>query len=156
MTTAIYLIVGLAVMGGLFYGLVQLTARQQRLNAELTRLERLSAEVSMTAGAMLEQVDMRIDYLNDLVAQVEQRLAAAAQPAAPAQPQPPTPTPAPAPVAGKAPTAPASIQRYQEVRAEVSALADQGLDAGQIAERTGVPRGEVQLILNLRSRRASA
>lgn len=132
MMTAIYLILGLAGMGGLFYGLMQISARQQRLNAELTRLEQLSGEVSMMAGAMLEQVDMRIDYLIDMVEQVEKRIA-----------------PAPGPT-------PALTQHYQEVCSSVQTLADQGLDAGQIAERTGVPRGEVQLILNLRGRRAGA
>lgn len=42
-----------------------------------------------------------------------------------------------------------------EVRREVCRLADQGQSAAEIAEATGRPRGEVELILGLSSQKAS-
>jgi hypothetical protein len=42
MLTIVYLLLGVAFMGGLFWALTQITARQRKLNAELARLERLA------------------------------------------------------------------------------------------------------------------
>lgn len=204
--TAVYLILGLGFVAGLYYALTQITARQRRLNAELTRLERLAAEVAMNAEAILERVDERVDRLNELATEVEAAAAAArvavesagqaapAPTAAPAEPvaEEPQPKPkkqrtrkAPAAKAEPAPAEPAqpapalqvaqpapvesapapaaetkegvkSLAKYQEVRTAVFALADQGKDAGAIAQAMGLPRGEIQLILNLRGRKVTA
>jgi hypothetical protein len=184
MQAALYLLIGLAVMGGLFWLLMQITARQRRLDAELTRLERLAAEVAMNAEALLEQVDERMDQLHDLLAVVEAKAApreavpreAAPREATPApgkrgrrrkqkeaKPAPPEPSAA-AQAAGATEAAPepapdrpgAPGQKYQELRPAVWALADQGKDPGAIAQELGIPRGEVILMLNLRSRKVTA
>ncbi len=207
--TAVYLVLGLVLIGGLYYALTQITARQRRLNAELTRLERLAAEVSMNAEAILDRVDERIDRLNELTTDVESRMnalrtavaeqsatlertgpeAKASSTAKPeAAPEPSTGTapkqrksrkkthpapdpevtvqtapeaapaassePSPAEVASPAKTT--SLDRYQQLRTAVFTLADQGKGAGEIAQELGVPRGEVQLILNLRGRKVTA
>lgn len=188
--TAVYLVLGLGLVAGLYYALTQITARQSRLNAELSRLERLAAEVAMSAEAILERVDERIDRLNEIAAGVEATAAAArlavearVEPAAEAkadkaQPKPrkrrakqevatqsepkpdPKADPKPEPtVAAQAEVEPESVKslaKYQEVRATAFALADQGKSIGEIAQELGVPRGEVQLILNLRGRKVTA
>lgn len=213
--TVVYLILGLGFVGGLYYALTQITARQRRLNAELTRLERLAAEVAMNAEAILERVDERIERLNEIAEAAEITVTSAraavevhvqappvAPVAAPAPAQASVPAPAPAPGAeeaqparkksrprkapavqakpkappepvAQAPAAPQpesepsgpveakpegikSLSKYQELRTSVFALADQGKEIGEIAQALGVPRGEVQLILNLRGRKVTA
>lgn len=213
-STAVYLVLILAAVGALLYLLTQVAGRQRRLNAELARLEHLTAEVAMTAEAMLDRVDERIERLSRIADRVEAKVAAraaaleqeeslaaaaqataTAQPVAAAQPSvaaPPsvaeaaapasTTTPAPrkrgrprknplpeqapaAPVqqaAAPAPTpaAPAASQpavqpgtsfahRNDKVQA-VTALAREGKSVAEIATALAIPRGEVQLILNLR------
>lgn len=159
--TAIYLVLGLAVVAGLYYILTQITARQRRVNAELTRLERLSAEVAMNAEAVLERVDERIDRLNALVVEVEVRMAKA--PPAPMPEAEPVVEPEreperePEPVAAPEEAAATPARRdYQEARTSVWALADQGKGAGEIATLLDMPRGEVMLLLNLRGRKVTA
>jgi len=196
MTTVIYLFLGLATIGAMCWVLMQLTARQRRLNAELTRLERLSAEVSMNAEAILDRVDERMDRLTQMVDQVEGRVAQAAvampqtepvvaphpavepvmpEPSKPVaaevQPAPPEPkkrgrprkNPPPEAPAQHAAVAhkpdvppPASMPRYQEVRSAVWSHSDKGLTATEIAQQVGIPRGEVLLLLNLRSQKVTA
>jgi len=170
---AVYLVLGLCVIAGLAYVLMQVTARQRRLNAEMTRLERLAAEVTMNAEVVLEQVDLRIERLQKVVAEAEAKVAAlqAAPPATPAAAGPPASRPAepanPAPEAMAAPApepeAPAaaggqltSMERYQQMRTAVWTLADQGRSVLEIAQALGVPRGEVQLLLNLRGKKVTA
>jgi hypothetical protein len=169
--TTFYLLLGLALMGGLLWALTQITARQRRLDAELTRLEQLSAEVTMNAEAVLERVDERIEQLTQLLAQLEARAQVAAAEQQEPGPAPPAPEGEQAPPprkrrgrsakarsveveVGAAPEsghpAPTPAQRYQELRARVSALADQGKSPAQIAQELGIPRGEVELMLNLR------
>lgn len=153
--TAVYLFLGLALMAGLFYALTQITARQRRLNAELTRLERLAAEVAMNAEAILERVDERLDRLNARVAAAK----SIEPPTGRLVPESPAAAPAPAVEQVQetaAPSPPTSIQRYQEARNSVWTLADRGLDPSGIARVVGIPRGEVQLLLNLRGRRVTA
>jgi len=169
MLTIVYLLLGLAFMGGLFYALTQITARQRRLQAELTRLERLAAEVSLSAEAILDRVDERTHQLTQLVERAEARVTAAV--AAPVVEAPVAEAPKkrsrkkkveePAsvvePVAeAPAAQAPTPIQKYQDLRASVWAMADKGRDAAEIAQSLGVPRGEVQLLLNLRKRKVTA
>lgn len=235
MLTAIYLLLGLAAVGGGYYALTQIASRQRRLHAELTRLEQLTAEVAMTAEATLDQIDERIERLNRLAAQVEAKVegrgktpalpqpdgagapdatgvpgatgapqavppatpatpagaavppavaaaayAAAAQTAPAAQPaatgapapaggapvkrkrgrprkhplpeQPAAASPAPSAQAPAAPPAAAPVSPTPpspKVQA-VTALATEGKSVAEIAEALAIPRGEVQLILNLR------
>ncbi|MFZ5814015.1 MAG: hypothetical protein ACOY93_01755 [Bacillota bacterium] len=183
MHAAVYLLLGLAIIGALVYALMQVNARQQRLHAELTRLERLAAEVTMNAEAVLDQVDQRIERLAQLAASMEARVESAPSepppaPAPPKQtgrrkggskpegrkgPQAATavpevaaavqPEPAAAPVAPA--EQPAKPPRYSDLRQAVFALADQGKSPLEIAEALSVPRGEIQLILNLRGRKVS-
>ncbi|MGE5672594.1 MAG: hypothetical protein ACM3XM_01730 [Mycobacterium leprae] len=215
-STAVYLVLILAAVGALLYLLTQVAGRQRRLNAELARLEHLTAEVAMTAEAMLDRVDERIERLSRIADRVEAKVAAraaaleqeeslaaaaqataTAQPVAAAQPSvaaPPsvaeaaapasTTTPAPrkrgrprknplpeqapaapvqqaaAPAPASTPAAPAASQpavqpgtsfahRNDKVQA-VTALAREGKSVAEIATALAIPRGEVQLILNLR------
>lgn len=192
MEAAIYLLLGLAVAGALIYAMMQVNARQQRLHAELTRLERLSAEVTMNAEAVLEQVDQRIERLNQLAAALEARAQYTAEPAAEAEaPTHPARTrkrsqgqraakvsgnreskqataageemaqaaqpevqPEPGPQA-EPPSSKDPADRYTDRRQAVFALADQGKSPLEIAEALAIPRGEVQLMLNLRGRKLS-
>ncbi|HYF93940.1 MAG TPA: hypothetical protein VD969_17130 [Symbiobacteriaceae bacterium] len=167
MLTIVYLLLGVAFMGGLFYALMQITARQRRLNAEMTRLERLAAEVSLNAEAILDRVDERVDRLNDLLARAEAAVAAVPEPAAPEVA--PTPvaeeeapkkkrTRKPKEAAGSeaATPAPTSIEKYQKLRDAVRTLSDQGKDPSDIAQELGIPRGEVLLLLNLRAKKVTA
>lgn len=173
MEVVIYLLLGLAAMGGLFWLLTQITDRQRRVNAELTRLERLAAEVSMNAEAVMEHVDERIEQLQRLAGEVEAKMALVAAQSAMGQATPLEPTPlqvgptvevSPVPIVSQAPAprkrgrprkvqppveAPTSLGRYQALRAQVVSLAGQQMDAAAISKQLGMPRGEVQLILNL-------
>lgn len=156
--TAIYLTLGLAIMGGLFYALTQITARQRRLNAELTRLERLAGEVALNAEALLDRVDERAMRVGELLGRAE-ALTAGISRARPPEVVALPPTPAvpareePVPESQAPPT---SLQRYQAMRTSVWSMADKGMDPLAIAQALSIPRGEVLLMLNLRARRASA
>jgi len=157
MLTIIYLMLGLAFMGGLFWALMQITARQRRLTAELTRLERLAAEVSLNAEAILDRVDERADRLNELLERAEAAVARvpAEAPPAPVAPAPSVVIPEPV-VAQDVPPAPTSIEKYQKLRDAARALADRGKSPSEIAHELEIPRGEVLLLLNLRSKKVTA
>lgn len=90
--TIAYLLLALAVLGAMAYALYQVSARQNRLIAELTRLERLTAEVTMSAEALLDEVDQRVQRLSRLAEELEQRAAAQLQ----AQGETPAPDQVPA------------------------------------------------------------
>jgi len=189
----VYLLLGLGVVGALYYAVTQITVRQRKLDADMTRLERLAAEVAMNAEAILERVDERIEQLERLSAELEARAARVqAPPAAPpaeaapakprrsrsrqsaAEPQPgadagarPGPASdayshvdqAPSPHEQPQPDSDSDSQpklNYAEIRARVYAMADAGHDALDIAQALGIPRGEVQLILNLRGAKMNA
>lgn len=150
----LYLLTGMGAVGGLLWSLTRVTDRHRRLQAELTRLERLSAEVTMHAEAVLDRVDERIAEL--------QRLAEAVQVPAVTHVAAPEPTPAPAePQAAspaepeEEPATPVSMDRYKHLQAQVLALSAQGMSEADIARELGVPRGEVQLMLRLRHRKAA-
>lgn len=221
MPPVLYLLLGLAVVGALFYALTQVNRRQQRLHAELTRLERLSAEVTINAEAVLEQVDQRIEQLEALSLRLEERAqqlyegrveqatrplpdrprpheapaplgssspdalaasfeealqaarALSGQLAPPASQEPPTPEShlhptaesQPLPAAESAdleaelelPPEPASpvtpADRYAALRQSVYELSKEGKSPLEIAEALAIPRGEVQLILNLKGKK---
>lgn len=189
----VYLFLGLGLVAGIFWTLTQIATRQRRLQDELSRLERLAAEVALNSDAILDRVDERTERLQALLAQVEAAAAAFSEATArtaeaalaqealradleqvsppTAQESAPPPrkrgrtrkqeaAPAPPPPAGEttgtaqAPP-PASMERYQALRTRVEELSNQGLDAGTVAQLVGVPRGEVQLILNLRTNKVT-
>lgn len=189
MPTVLYLLLGLAAIGALAFAFYQVTARQRRLMAELTRLERLTAEVVMSAEAVLDEVDQRVAELKRLAdalasAPGEGRAGSTLSGRASAETEEPTPTqtaaqmppqelpemPAQTPIqaatrapaqkpaqepAGSVPQhgdADRSADRYTAAREAVYRLADEGKSPVEIAEALGFPRGEVQLILNLRGR----
>lgn len=189
MPTVLYLLLGLAAIGALAFAFYQVTARQRRLMAELTRLERLTAEVVMSAEAVLDEVDQRVAELKRLAdalasAPGEGRAGSTPSDRASAETEEPTPTqtaaqmppqelpemPAQTPIqaatrapaqkpaqepAGSVPQhgdADGSADRYTAAREAVYRLADEGKSPVEIAEALGFPRGEVQLILNLRGR----
>lgn len=186
-----YLLIGVGLLGGLYWTLTQITRRQRKVDESLKRLEELVAEVSMEAGAVLEEAEDRIELLRELLHAVELKAAEEeAEQTAPAPDQvgsEPVQAPAPekkpasaaASTALAVPAAPAaagatpaqeralaavaaepksisSLERYQQIRAAVWALDDQGLTAVEISQRLGVPRGEVLLMLNLKARRVTA
>jgi hypothetical protein len=163
-----YLIAGLLGIAALCWALYQANLRHRRVQAELLRLDRLAAEVTLHAEAVLDQVDERTAQLQKLLEAASAQVAAAAGVASASAPTP-TPAPAPAPAPGYAPTAPTpapapAVQpvdendslRYGELRTKVAALAEGGTPVAQIAQMLGVPRGEVSLILNLHKKKASA
>ena len=167
MPTYLYLLLALAVVGALAYAVYQVTVRQQRVLAEITRLERLTAEVTMSAEALLDEIDERMARLNELAAQLEIRavaeLQARAEEGAGGAPEP---EPAPPKRERKGPSGSGKevsagepvhgpADRYGDLRQAVWRLADEGKDAVAIAEALGVPRGEVLLLLNLRGRDAA-
>jgi hypothetical protein len=178
MLTIVYLLLGVAFMGGLFWALTQITARQRKLNAELARLERLAAEVALNAEAILDRVDDRADRLNELMTRAEARVAEAVAVQTPPPPVVEAPAPAaeaappkkkrtrkaaaPAPAAEVSPepeagtNPPTPIAKYQELRGAVWTMADQGKSPTDIAQALNVPRGEVQLLLNLRAKKVTA
>lgn len=177
----VYMLLGLALVGGLYWALTQFTLRQRAVTAELSRLEQLTAEVSMNVEALLERVDERTERLDEraerlaaLLAMVEARAEATVPAPAPAVAPAPAAASGPAPSppkkggrsrkqpkpeaepAAQAPPVPAPIQRYQELRSAVWALVDQGKEAGAIAQELGLPRGEVLLLINLRAKNVTA
>src|SRR5690606_13604207 len=79
MPAVLYVLLALAVVGALAYAVHQVTVRQRRILAEITRLERLTAEVTMSAEALLDEIDERMARLRDLAAQLEKRAAAELQ-----------------------------------------------------------------------------
>ncbi|MDF2627630.1 MAG: hypothetical protein K0R39_1461 [Symbiobacteriaceae bacterium] len=164
----IYLAAGLAAIGLLCWLLYQASLRHRRLQAELVRLERLAAEVTLHAEQVLDQVDERTHELQELVRSASVQVTAAAQAAAMAQADPAATARVPAPVALSAPVAPvapgapgappapAEPDRYNDLRTQVISLAGRGVAASQIAQMLGLPRGEVSLILNLSKKKATA
>jgi hypothetical protein len=174
-----YLIAGLLGIAALCWMLYQANLRHRRLQAELLRLDRLAAEVTLHAEAVLDQVDERTAQLQKLLDAATAQVAAATGVASAPAPTP-VPARAPAPAPGYAPApalaramAPApspepppaqAVQpadendslRYSELRTKVAALAEGGIPVAQIAQMLGVPRGEVSLILNLQKKKASA
>ncbi|MBP2017013.1 putative membrane protein [Symbiobacterium terraclitae] len=175
MSTVAYLLLGLAVIGALAYALYEVTARQRRLMAELTRLERLTAEVAMSAEAVLDEVDRRVAQLKQLADALAAGAPGAAEPARPARRQRGGARTAPRPAQEEAPAVPhdaaqepepeaaaqtspdeaagaAAADRYAGVREAVCRMADEGKSPLEIAEALQLPRGEVQLILNLRGK----
>ncbi len=155
MYVALYLMLGVAFTGGLFWALAQITARQGRLNAEMTRLERLSAEVSMSAEAILDLVDERMEQLNAMLSVVEQKAEARSDDSVAALVTPTVLPPTPTVNEAASPTPPPP-QNYQDLRTAVWVLAGQGKTAADIAQALNIPRGEVQLMLNLQTGRVTA
>lgn len=98
-----YLIAGLLGIAALCWILYQANLRHRRVQAELLRLDRLAAEVTLHAEAVLDQVDERIAQLQKLMDAASAQVAAAAS----------APTPTPAPTSIPAPTpAPAAAPRH--------------------------------------------
>jgi hypothetical protein len=133
--------------------------------------------VALNAEAILDRVDERADRLNELMARAEARVAEAVAVQSPAPVEAPVEAPAveappkkkrtrkaaaPAPAAEVAPepeavtNSPTPIAKYQELRGAVWAMADQGKSPSDIAQALNVPRGEVQLLLNLRAKKVTA
>jgi len=77
--TFVYVLLALAAVGALAYAVYQVTVRQQRILAEINRLEQLTAEVTMSAEALLDEIDERMARLNDLAAELEIRAVAEVQ-----------------------------------------------------------------------------
>lgn len=99
------------------------------------QMQNLLVEMSEMARQITAQLDTRAAKLEQLIQQADQKLAElrVAQGSAPGTSRPEEQMPDPR-------------------HAEVYALADQGRDADAIAAQLGRPRGEVELILALRSK----
>ena len=124
------------------------------------QMERLLVEIHDVSREMNARLDTKISVLNSLVNEADEKIrrleklsretgrgSGSPVPAVPepTSDAPPEPRPQDDPLSEPDPG-----QRY----AEIYALSDQGLDAHQIAQKTGQHPGEVQLILGLRSKRA--
>lgn len=129
-----YLLLGLAVIGALAYALYQVNARQQRLMAELTRLERLTAEVTMSAEALLDEVDQRTQRLSQLAAELEHRAAAQLEAQAEARTQAPA-QPSEPPAVGQKP----KRQRKARGGAQATPAEQQAQPGSGAAEPVPVP-----------------
>jgi hypothetical protein len=110
------------------------TPAQQRVVER--EMQNLLVELSEMARQITSQLDTRARKLELLIDEADQRIAllGGASPSAVGEPAAPRPEPAPAPAQ----------------HADVYGLAEQGLEANDIARRLNRPRGEVELILALR------
>lgn len=113
------------------------------------RLEAIAAELIATAEGTAAAVAEKTEALADAIARANAaaaRLDAAAVGAGdPEGPQAPSPEPAPVKAA------PAPVVERPEMHRRVYSLADAGLDVTGIARQLGLAKGEVQLILGLRT-----
>jgi len=118
----------------------------QRLSREF---DRVLGEKRELVGTTIAVLDDRVSQMRQLLDDLEQRLNAArelSRELAKAAP----------PVADKSPAAAqASGQAMDQFRQKVMKLARQGKAPAQIAELTGRPRGEVELVLGLSGRSQS-
>lgn len=118
---------------------------QQR--ATERQMQNLLVELSEMARQITAQLDTRAARLEVLIKEADEKIASlgatkhASDSSAPHPVTPPSP-----PVPQNAEPAPPDPRH-----ADVYALADQGHDAGQIAGELGRPRGEIELILALRT-----
>ncbi|HEY1629601.1 MAG TPA: hypothetical protein VGF52_07060 [Tepidisphaeraceae bacterium] len=113
----------------------------QQRNVE-RQMQNLLVELSEMARQITAQLDTRAAKLEALIREADEKIAAMnSQNNTSSQPY----------VA--LPSSPPALEEMPDPRhAEVYALADQGRNAGDIAAELGRPRGEVELILALRSR----
>ncbi len=121
-------------------------AEGQRLSREF---DRILGEKRELVGTTISTLDNRLAQMREMVDDLEKRLAEARKLARSLE--------APAPDAGadKGGTAgktKAEDKALEEFRRKVLALARQGKAPAQIAEATGRPRGEVELVLGLSGR----
>lgn len=135
MMIAAYLLLGLAAVSAVCWFAYHVMMRHRQLSAELSRLERLTAEVAMSAGEVLDRADERIARLEALLARTTEMTQ----------------------VNGS------HYRRVEQGstpiggdHARVLELNREGFTAAEIATATGTPRGEVQLILSLYSGRVTA
>jgi len=104
------------------------------------QMETLLVELSDMARQVTAQIDTRAAKLEALIGQADQKIAALRSNPAPAEP------------ASPADVGP-DFQTVEDPRhVAIYELADSGMNAAQIAQRLSRPRGEIELILALRSR----
>jgi DNA-binding NarL/FixJ family response regulator len=131
--------------------------RQRGLDGEMHALAQELSAMIESAGA---QLDARAERLRSLIraaderiAQLQQETRAEADDGASAdEPPPPAPARMPAPLI----TAASSQSDVDPRHAQIYALSAEGMSIQQIADRTGRPEGEVELILALRPRGRAA
>lgn len=114
-------------------------------------LEELMADAVELTNRLAAQLDNRAERLEQLMGEanaVAERLERAAERVDRSQPAGPR-APSQSPSRGVE-TSPEAIDLPDRSHAEIYRLADEGLDPGQIAQRTGQPRGQVELVLALR------
>jgi outer membrane murein-binding lipoprotein Lpp len=120
----------------------------QRLSQEFDRLLGEKRELVNTTIATL---DNRIAQLRSMADEMEARVKAAGKTSRQAQSAEPNPAPPPAD-AGSQTNPDSDSQALDAFRKKVLKLARQGKAPAQIAEATGRPRGEVELVLGLSGR----
>lgn len=106
-------------------------------------LDRLAVDLEETARAVSALLDTKIRTLDRLIADADGRIArleGLSGPAARGEP---------GVAAAEQPAAPPPEELLAH-HAHIFGLADQGLSVQEIAEKTGHPRGEVELVLSLR------
>ena len=180
---AIFLALMVLSVALVLWGTRRRVARSQRQNAPRPRedagvrdvrqtMERLLIELHDVSREMNARLDTKISVLNNLVREADDRIERLEALARQSRPEAPDASRGAGPGSsgqrdrdtrpsdtwhGGAPDprtdAPPGRDRPSERYAEIYALADQGLDARQIAEKTGQHTGEVELILGLRAKR---
>jgi hypothetical protein len=105
------------------------------------QMQNLLVELSEMARQITAQLDTRAAKLESLIKEADEKIAAMRSQNNGASETHIAP-----------PLSPAMEEMPDPRHAEVYALADQGRDAGDIAAKLGRPRGEVELILALRSK----
>ncbi len=113
-------------------------------------MDRLLVELQETSREINATIDTKTAVLNKLIEDADRRIETlkalkAAEPSAAAAPRP-AERPAPEPAVLET----AESRRRREIEREVLRLAAEGRTELEIARETGVPRGEVELLLRLR------
>jgi hypothetical protein len=126
----------------------ELVEQSRQVRGVRADLERIMVEIEQMAKRMGAQLDAKALRLEQLLAQAEakiRRLDAGASAGPAAEGDSGTAADPPATVAG------ANAPEHDPFARSVYALADQGLDSLQIAQRLGEHAGKVELVLALRS-----
>jgi hypothetical protein len=106
--------------------------------------ERLAVDLEETARAVSALLDTKIRVLDKLIRDADERIARLERLAGPAGPGGGAAQTAGAQPAPEPPEEPLAHHQH------IFSLADQGLGVQEIAEKSGHPRGEVELVLSLR------
>jgi hypothetical protein len=115
--------------------------------------EAMIADLARTAREVNAQLETRIRVLECLIRQADERIARLGGTAGDEPQRAPADGAAPPSAPRSAPSAPEPVEEARH--APVYRLAEEGLSVREIAQRTGLGQGEVELLLNLRRGRGA-